>query len=47
MKQNNTVLENLNKIFEHNKVVRNIDSIGHIEVVKSFKKFYNGLHLKQ
>jgi len=40
-------LDNLNKLFEYEKIVRDIDSIEDIEVVKNFAKAYIKLYLKQ
>jgi hypothetical protein len=47
MNPNKIVLEDLNKLFEYEKVVRDIDSIEDIEVVKDLAKSYIKLYLKQ
>jgi hypothetical protein len=40
-------LESINKLFEYEKIVRDIDSIDDIETVKNFAKAYVRLYLKQ
>jgi len=40
-------LEDFNKMFEYEKLSRDIDSIDDIEVVKNFAKSYIKLYLKQ
>lgn len=40
-------LENINKLFEYEKISRDIDSIDDIELVKTFAKAYVKLYLKQ
>jgi hypothetical protein len=40
-------LDNINKLFEYEKIVRDIDSIVDIELVRNFAKSYAKLYLKQ
>jgi hypothetical protein len=40
-------LENINKLFEYEKVSRDIDSIDDIQIVRNFAKAYAKLYLKQ
>jgi hypothetical protein len=40
-------LEDINKMFEYEKIARDIDSIDDIETVKEFAKAYVRLYLKQ
>jgi hypothetical protein len=40
-------LEDLNKMFEYEKLSRDIDSIDDIEVLKNYSKSYIKLYLKQ
>lgn len=40
-------LENINKLFEYEKISRDIDSIDDIKIVKTFAKAYVKLYLKQ
>ena len=40
-------LETINKLFEYEKIARDIDSIDDIETVKNFAKAYVRLYLKQ
>lgn len=40
-------LENMNKMFEYEKIARNIDSINDIELIKNYAKSYVKLYLKQ
>jgi len=40
-------LEDVNKLFEYEKLSRDIDSIGEIEVIKNYAKSYIKLYLKQ
>jgi hypothetical protein len=47
MDPNSIELENINKLFEYEKIVRDIDSISNIETVKNFAKAYVKLYLKQ
>ena len=44
---NGIVLDNINKLFEYEKLSRDIDSIDDIEIVKVFAKAYAKLYLKQ
>ena len=41
------VLEDVNKMFEYEKIARDIDSIDDIETVRDFAKAYVRLYLKQ
>jgi len=41
------ILEDFNKMFEYEKVSRDIDSIDDIETLKTFAKSYVKLYLKQ
>jgi hypothetical protein len=41
------ILEDMNKMFEYEKIARDIDSIDDIETVKEFAKAYVRLYLKQ
>ena len=41
------ILEDINKMFEYEKIARDIDSIDDIETVKEFAKAYVRLYLKQ
>ena len=47
MNPDNISLDNINKLFEYEKIVRDIDSIVDIELVKNFAKSYAKLYLKQ
>jgi hypothetical protein len=47
MDPNNIILEDMNKMFEYEKIARDIDSIVDIDVVKNFAKSYIKLYLKQ
>jgi hypothetical protein len=40
-------LENVNKMFEYEKLSRDIDSVDDIEVLKNYAKSYIKLYLKQ
>jgi hypothetical protein len=40
-------LESINKLFEYEKIARDIDSIDDIETVRNFAKAYVRLYLKQ
>ena len=40
-------LEDVNKMFEYEKIARDIDSIDDIETIKEFAKAYVRLYLKQ
>jgi hypothetical protein len=46
MDPSNIILENMNKMFEYEKIARDIDSIDDIETVKNFAKSYAKLYLK-
>ena len=41
------ILEDLNKMFEYEKLSRDIDSIEDIDILKNFAKSYIKLYLKQ
>jgi hypothetical protein len=41
------ILEDMNKMFEYEKLSRDIDSIDDIEVLKDYTKSYIKLYLKQ
>jgi len=47
MDPNSIELESINKLFEYEKIERDIDSIDDIETVKNFAKAYVRLYLKQ
>jgi hypothetical protein len=47
MDPNSIELESINKLFEYEKIARDIDSIDDIEIVKNFAKAYVRLYLKQ
>lgn len=47
MNPNNITLESINKLFEYEKISRDIDSIDDIEIIKNFAKLYIKLYLKQ
>ena len=47
MKPSDIDLENINKMFEYEKIARDIDSIDDIDMVKNFAKSYIKLYLKQ
>ena len=40
-------LENVNKMFEYEKLSRDIDSVDDIEIIKNYAKSYIKLYLKQ
>jgi hypothetical protein len=40
-------LDSINKLFEYEKISRDIDSMGDINIVKDFAKSYIKLYLKQ
>lgn len=40
-------LENMSKMFEYEKISRDIDSINDIEILKNYAKSYIKLYLKQ
>lgn len=44
---NEIELENISKLFEYEKISRDLDSIDDIEIVKNFAKAYARLYLKQ
>jgi hypothetical protein len=47
MNPNNIELENMNKLFEYEKLSRDIDSIEDIETLRNYAKSYIKLYLKQ
>lgn len=47
MKPSDIDLENINKMFEYEKIARDIDSIDDIDVLRNFAKSYIKLYLKQ
>ena len=47
MDPNSIILDNINKMFEYEKLVRDIDSIDDIDEVKNITKCYIKLYLKQ
>jgi transposase len=47
MKPSDIDLENINKMFEYEKIARDIDSIDDIDILKNFAKSYIKLYLKQ
>lgn len=47
MNPNDIILEDMNKMFEYEKIARDIDSIEDIEVIKDLTKSYIKLYLKQ
>jgi hypothetical protein len=47
MDPDSIALENINKLFEYEKISRDIDSIEDIDLVKNFAKLYVKLYLKQ
>ena len=47
MDPNNIILEDFNKLFEYEKLARDIDSIEDIDIIKNFAKSYIKLYLKQ
>lgn len=47
MNPDKIVLEDFNKLFEYEKLSRDIDSISDIEVAKNLAKLYIKLYLKQ
>lgn len=40
-------LEDINKLFEYEKIARDIDSIDDINIIKNFAKAYARLYLRQ
>jgi hypothetical protein len=47
MNPDNIQLEDVNKMFEYEKLSRDIDSIDDIEVLRNYSKSYIKLYLKQ
>jgi hypothetical protein len=47
MNPNDIQLEDMNKLFEYEKLSRDIDSISDIEILKNYAKSYIKLYLKQ
>jgi hypothetical protein len=47
MDPNSITLENINKLFEYEKLSRDIDSINDIETLRNFAKSYLKLYLSQ
>ena len=47
MKPEDIILEDVNKMFEYEKLSRDIDSVDDIEVLKNYAKSYIKLYLKQ
>jgi hypothetical protein len=47
MQPNEIVLDSVNKLFEYEKLSRDIDSINDIETLKNMSKSYIKLYLKQ
>lgn len=47
MNLNEIKLEDVNKLFEYEKISREIDSIENIDTIKHFAKLYAKLYLKQ
>jgi len=47
MTPDNIELENMNKLFEYEKLSRDIDSIQDIEILRNYAKSYIKLYLKQ
>lgn len=47
MDPNKITLENISKLFEYEKLARDIDSIDEIEVLRNYAKSYIKLYLKQ
>ena len=47
MDPNSITLENINKLFEYEKLSRDIDSINDIEILRNFAKSYLKLYLSQ
>jgi hypothetical protein len=47
MNPDKIILEDFNKMFEYEKLSRDIDSMDDIEMIKSFAKSYIKLYLKQ
>lgn len=47
MNPDDVILENINKLFEYEKLSRDIDNIDDINLIKNFAKSYIKLYLKQ
>lgn len=47
MDPNSITLDNINKMFEYEKLSRDIDSIDDLETLRNFTKSYIKLYLKQ
>lgn len=47
MDPSSIILENMSKMFEYEKIARDIDSIEDIEILKNLTKSYIKLYLKQ
>lgn len=47
MNPNDIVLENVNKLFEYEKISRDIDSVCDVDLLRNFAKSYVKLYLKQ
>jgi hypothetical protein len=47
MDPNKIILENINKMFEYEKIARDIDSIDDVQILKNYAKSYIKLYLKQ
>jgi hypothetical protein len=47
MNPDSIILNDMNKMFEYEKIARDIDSIDDIEIIKNFTKSYAKLYLKQ
>jgi hypothetical protein len=47
MNPNSITLESINKLFEYEKIARDLDSIDNIDIVRNFAKSYAKLYLKQ
>ena len=47
MDPNNITLDNLNKLFEYEKLARDIDSIDNFDTLRNYAKSYVKLYLKQ
>ena len=47
MDPDNVILEDINKLFEYEKLSRDIDNIDDINIIKNFAKSYIKLYLKQ
>lgn len=47
MNPDKITLEDINKLFEYEKIVRDIDNIDDIKIIRDFAKSYVKLYLKQ